>query len=612
MEKSDSEIKSNDTIKESKTNDSFESYSDSFNSRGVKRMEKLKRVMDETKKGKYIRILFCACIIVVSFVLALDGSTTSNYQPYAASSFGHHSMLSTLSIATSIMSSVSQPIVAKIADVTSRPFTYILILFLYTMGYIICASSSSISAYIVGSVFVTIGSSNIDLINTISLADITPLKYRGFMFGCTTVPYLITVWISGYIVDHFISTSWRWGYGMFAILMPGVLAPCVGLMIYLEHYAQSIYPDEEEEKESMTVKRFFALFKRYVIEGDLFGLILMAFGWALLLLPFSLYSSAIGGYSNPSLIAMFVVGGVLLILYAVYELKFAPFPSMPKRVLMNRTFIVAVIIDFFYMAGEMLLLLYLSSYVGVIKDWSYINWTYFNNALTLSICFFGFFVGLLQRYTHRTKFIQVIGLVIQVVAMIIALWGRYDNANNSTLVWVQILLGMGGAGSNIGSQVASQASVPHQDVALVIALLLQWSTIGYAIGGAIGGAIWETKLPTALRTYIPNDVSDDTITELYSDFSVIQEYPKGTDIRDGSILAYNHVIYYLFAIALGFTVISLVASFFQKNYYLGDTQNGVETEQEIRKPKNKFERVLTWIDNPFKYKEFMSQFDEKV
>jgi len=42
---------------------------------------------------------------------------------------------------------------------------------------------------------------------------------------------------------------------------------------------------------------------------------------------------------------MFVVGGICLISYAVYELKYATFPSMPRRLLYNKTFITAVLID---------------------------------------------------------------------------------------------------------------------------------------------------------------------------------------------------------------------------------------------------------------------------
>ena len=58
------------------------------------------------------------------------------------------------------------------------------------------------------------------------------------------------------------------------------------------------------------------------------------------------------------------------------------------------------------------------------------------------------------------------------------------------LVWTQILIGMGGAFSVVGSRVASQASVPHQDLATVIALLSLWTQLGSAIGGAIAAGVW--------------------------------------------------------------------------------------------------------------------------
>lgn len=39
-----------------------------------------------------------------------------------------------------------------------------------------------------------------------------------------------------------------------------------------------------------------------------------------------------------------IVGGLLLFAYAVYEMKWAPVPSAPKRLLFNRTFTLCVLI----------------------------------------------------------------------------------------------------------------------------------------------------------------------------------------------------------------------------------------------------------------------------
>lgn len=59
------------------------------------------------------------------------------------------------------------------------------------------------------------------------------------------------------------------------------------------------------------------------------------------------------------------------------------------------------------------------------------------------------------------------------------------------LVWTQILISLGGAFSVVGSRVATQASVPHQDMATVIAQLALWTKIGGAIGSAVATAIWK-------------------------------------------------------------------------------------------------------------------------
>lgn len=109
-------------------------------------------------------------------------------------------------------------------------------------------------------------------------------------------------------------------------------------------------------------------FYRTLQQLDAIGLILLGFGWSLLLIPFSLSTTASGGYNNPSLIAMFVVGGILILGYVAYEYFFAMFPTAPRRLLKNRTFVTAVIIDFIYMVAGYMNLTYIYSYVYIVTD----------------------------------------------------------------------------------------------------------------------------------------------------------------------------------------------------------------------------------------------------
>ncbi|CEP24785.1 str3 [Cyberlindnera jadinii] len=612
-EKDLEKFSSHPSVDDENSSDSQPEY---FKSRGVQRMDWVKASMDSTKKGKRLRIYFFVLLVVISWVSTFDSYTTYNYSPAATSAFGYHSLLSTISVADSIISAVSKIWIAKIADVTSRPWTYALALVFYTLGSVMAAASNNVTTYAAGSVFIAIGSSGIGLLNTIISGDITPLKYRGLVLGLLSTPYLINAWFTGLIVEAVLNGNWRWGYGMFCIIMPATVGPALLVMSWLEHKAKATQAalGAIVDRPKRSFKEKMQLIWDSSLECDFFGLLLLGFGWALLLLPFSLYTSASKGWKNPSLIAMFVVGGVLLVAYTFYEFYVAPHPSMPKRVLLNRTFMTASCIDFFYQLGGMIRLLYLSSYALVCFNWSYKNWTYFNNTFTMASCFFGVVVGVIQRYTHRTKYLQCFGLALQVVAMGITLWARYDHLSTAALVWTQILIGMGAACSVVGSQVASQASVPHQDMALVIALLSQWSSIGNAIGSAVAGAIWQTKMPAALRHYMPSSVNDTEVLTLYGSVMDIYALPFDSPEREAAKMAYFDVSYYLFAPALGLTCIPFLVSFFQKNFYLGDDQNAIESklEQWNRPPKNLMEKVMRFCDEPFKYKQYSKKWAEET
>lgn len=166
---------------------------------------------------------------------------------------------------------------------------------------------------------------------------------------------------------------------------------------------------------------------------------------------------------------------------------------------------------------------------------------------------------------------------------------------------------MGGAFSVVGSQVGSQASVPHQDVALVIALLSLWSNIGGSIGSAIAAQVWNSQMPGNLRKFLPASVSDAEVLEFFSSITLIRSYDYDSPIRQGAIKAYETTVYPLWSAALGLSFIALIAACFQSNFFLGDTQNAydhqdtaghtrVEDKGIVEKPKSGWQRVLRFWD----------------
>ncbi|KAH8601945.1 putative siderophore iron transporter [Bisporella sp. PMI_857] len=594
-------------------------------SSGVTRMEAVYR---EGQGSKTTLWLVGISVLICAWVYSLDSSTTSYYSIDASSYYKQHSsILSTLSIATSIIGAVCKPFIAKISDITSRPYTYILVLAFYTLGYIISAAAHTISGYVIGEVFVAIGSAGLDLTNDIIVADLTPLEWRGFVSSLLSTPFIINTWFAGKIVSAVRDAgNWRWGYGMFAIIMPVALAPAIGTLIYLDRKAKKDgivnmaasraarraagveegLAGQDEPVAIAPTQPWAEGLKAGLEEIDAFGMILLGFGWSLLLLLFSLKTYADGGWKNRSMIAMMVVGFVLLVAYVVYEMKWAKVPSAPRRLLFNRTFIMAIIIDSFYFLAGNMRGLYWSSYVLIAKPWSSQDWVYYNNTLTLALCIFGLVAGLILRWTHRYKFLQIFGLFVKLIGMGIMLDGRRATINTAPMVISLIMIGCGGAFSVVGSRVASQASVPHQDVALAISLLGLWSKVGGSIGSAIVAVIWADQMPKQLRAHLPPTATEKDVKSIFGSVtSVRTKYPSMNDpMRIGAIEAYRRSLYYCIAPAVGLATIPLIAACFQTNYWLGKQQNAVdnigndglpveEKEREVLPPaKNKKEAFL--------------------
>lgn len=68
---------------------------------------------------------------------------------------------------------------------------------------------------------------------TIFVADTSSLKNRSLMFAYASSPYIITVWVGGPIANWFLKHStFRWAFGMWAILTPFITMPLWFLFMY--------------------------------------------------------------------------------------------------------------------------------------------------------------------------------------------------------------------------------------------------------------------------------------------------------------------------------------------------------------------------------------------
>lgn len=538
--------------------------------------------------GKYSRWVLYISLGLAAYVYSLDLTTTYFYTAFATSSFSHHSLLSSIEVAAQVILAVGKPIIARIADLQSRPFAYVIVVIFYVLGYVLISSSKGVSQFAAGKVFQSAGSAGLQLLTQVIVADFTSLKWRGVVSSLMSTPFIINAFVGSRIAASITTNNptngWRWGYAMFSILIPLALAPVIFTLAWGERKAKRLgmvnTKPTHSAIETHNGQQRVGLPKKmlgFALDMDLFGLLLLGTGWALLLVALTLSAGAKGGWNNPSIIAMIVVGPLIIIAFAVYEAKWAPFPVIPGHFLRNRAVFGAALIGFFDFVSFYLTFLYLSSFLYVLKTpaWTQEDQNYFAQTQTVGLTLFGILAGVLMRWTRRYKLILIIGLCIRVLGVGIMIHSRGADGSDGELVMTQILQAFGGGFAAVCSQVGAQASVSHKYVAMVTAIVLLITELGGAIGSAIGGAIWTHLMPSNLRKYLPNSTEEERMTLFGSIISIVA-LPPDDPTRQGVIHAYSDTMHVLIIVALVFGLIPILIALTMPNFYLGDAQNAVD------------------------------------
>lgn len=237
---------------------------------------------------------------------------------------------------------------AKIANAFGRLEAFSISIFLYVIGYIQMAASDSVKTFAAAQIFYSAGGTGIQILQQIFIADTTDLLNRALWSSLPDVPFLITVWVGAPLASDLLShTTWRWGYGIWTLVLPGSFLPLALALFLNMRKAKKL----NRLPPSPWVGQSFATGAKNIwFELDIGGLLLLSAGFSLLLIPCTLAQRAKGGWNNGSMIAMVVVGVVCLVAFPCWEAssRLAPQPFMPPRLFKNRTVVAGCAIAFFY------------------------------------------------------------------------------------------------------------------------------------------------------------------------------------------------------------------------------------------------------------------------
>lgn len=185
------------------------------------------------------------------------------------------------------------------------------------------------------------------------MADTSSLKNRALVFAFSNTPYIVTTFIGPRAAASFLKTSgWPWAFGSFAIITPVIALPIMAILWRNQRKAvrEGLLVTRQRSGRTFiqNVNYYFWEFDGtlspisamlFVLTIVVIGLLLISAGFSLILLPFSLASYQAKKWHSPLVISFFVIGGICLISFVLYERFLAKKSFIPFGLMMDRTVI---------------------------------------------------------------------------------------------------------------------------------------------------------------------------------------------------------------------------------------------------------------------------------
>jgi MFS family permease len=237
---------------------------------------------------------------------------------------------------------------AKVADVFGRLEAFSFSIFLYVVGYIQMAASKNVQTYASAQIFYSAGNTGLQILQQVFIADTSDLLNRALWSILPDLPFLVTVWIGSIIGNDILKTAtWRWGYGIWCIILPVIFLPLAITLFSNNRKAEKMGLTAPSAWEGLGVKE---ILKRSWFELDLGGILLLSGAFALILIPLTIAAKSSDGWGRGDIITMLVIGIVCSLIFPIWESNkvLAPRPLIPLRLLKSRTFSAGCGVGFFY------------------------------------------------------------------------------------------------------------------------------------------------------------------------------------------------------------------------------------------------------------------------
>ncbi|KAL1412222.1 hypothetical protein Q8F55_003233 [Vanrija albida] len=548
---------------------------------GVARIEAVAAVWRTWERWFFWIALFLFC-----YYRGLDGMTRPTFQAFAVSEWNVAGQTATLAVIRACIGSASQPVYAKLCDYVGRPFVLFISTFFFLLGTIVCAAAQNFGSYIAGFVIYTFGFGGQNMLIFAVASDFSSMRSRLIFLHAPSVPFLINTWVSGNVAQGLLNnTTWRWGFGI-----PAIVDPFTTALVFVPLLLGLLRAKKQGRLDGIkSTPQLLASPSNWLdllIKVDIVGLFLIASSLALILVPLTLGGGNAAKWRTAPVLAPLIIGlTVTLPSFIVWEVKYAKYPMLPKKLLRSRHILCGLAIALFSIASSSTQGSYLYFTLVVAFGKSVEAATRVRNITSFVSTIVGILIGFAVRHFRQLKPFIIAGGILYMVAfgLLIRYRGGHSVSDFAGLVGGEVVLGVANALIQYPTTTALQAVVSHDNMAIVTAMYNACFQVGAAIGAAMAGGIWTNLMPRKLqagleRANIPG--AEKLALSVYGNpIKFIAQYKVGSPERAAVDGAYRDVQRIICIAGICVAVVLFGFTFGLDNPRLSDDQSNKDAEK---------------------------------
>ncbi|KAK9693152.1 hypothetical protein K7432_014049 [Basidiobolus ranarum] len=428
------------------------------------------------------RIIAFIGLVLSTMLISLDPSMIMSSMIYIGKDLNDTTNIAWLSIAFLLTNTTFQPVYGKLANLFGRKNIILLAVILYVISLILCGASQSLSMLIGFRALAGLAAGAISSITQVLLADIIPLRDRGYYEGILTTAFafssIIGSLIGGVLTDK---VSWRW---IFYVKIP------IAVIIFVILYFCIREPKREETSTAKVLRKI-----------DYGGMTLLAASIICFLLA-TQWGGTSHPWNSPLIIGLLCGCVVIFMVFVAYE-KYIPAEAIIPGKMWKKPNVVYTFISIFFLSMSSFGVgFYSTMFLQIIYGLTSLETSLYSIGKTGSMSLIAIISGIIIAMTGKIRPWVWGGLFL--CALGNGLYNTFDETTAAAqVIGIYAITGAGMGMCTRTLLMCAQGSVNLEDMAIVTSMFEFIQPIGATVGIAICGGIFNNRLIPVMKSVLP-------------------------------------------------------------------------------------------------------------